>query len=201
MEFNTNNTYFTTELTKQILPNYNIIASNNHIGMRSAEGREKTCGIAISECAKNLLIHDNIFQSCSCGIRSGTRTAKRVYEKDPTSSSWNRPWEDLAVKITEIASDGKIRGSVPEYLLSQAKLSGKWIIVDENACEIPLSPITFLPPVTVEFTAEKGSFTAGRSYRIYPAEFNWKFHDNMFMDCDKNMDINLPAERGITVRD
>ena len=67
--------------------------------------------------------------------------------------------------------------------------------------EIELSPITLLPPVTVEFTAEKGVFTAGNSYRIYPAEFNWKLHDNMFMDCDKDMDISLPAKRGITTRD
>ena len=179
----------------------NVIVSNNHIGMRSATGREKTCGIAITECAKNLLIHDNMFQSLSCGIRSGTRTAKRVYENDPTSSSWNRPWEDLAVKITEISPEGKIKGLIPEYLLSPAKLSGKWIIADDKENEIELSPITLLPPVTVEFTAEKGVFTAGNSYRIYPAGFNWKLHDNMFMDCDKDMDISLPAERGITIRD
>ena len=180
----------------------NVIVSNTHIGMRSAKGRNKTCGIAITECAKNLLIHDNMFQSLSCGIRSGTRMAQRVYENDPTSSSWDRPWEDLTVKITEFSPEGKIKGLIPEYLLSPAKLSGKWIITDDKENEIELSsPITLLPPVTVEFTAEKGVFTAGKSYRIYPEKFNWKLHDNMFMDCDKDMDISLPAERGITIRD
>lgn len=179
----------------------NIIAADNHIGMRSPKGKEKTVGIAITECSRNLMIHNNIFQSCSVGILSGTRMTKRVYEDDPTSSSWDRPYEDLTVKIEEKGDNGVIRASIPEYLLTARNLTGSWLLVDEENKEVPIEDLHLTGSVSVEFSIKEGKILPGNSYRIYPETLNWKIHDNMFMDCTKDMEIKLPLARGIKIRD
>ncbi|MBO4303024.1 MAG: right-handed parallel beta-helix repeat-containing protein [Lentisphaeria bacterium] len=178
-----------------------IIVSDNHIGLRGGKGKEKTAGIAICECARNLLVHDNFFQSCACGIRSGTRMAVRVYEEDPTSSSWDRPYEALSVKITKILPGGKYECAIPEYLLGAPMLEGDWVAVDAEGKEILLSPLSLTGARSMEFTAKEGVFSEGKTFRIYPKELNWNFHDNVFLDCDKNMEIDLPFSRGIKIRD